>query len=117
MEDGTIKRGGIMSDEQAQKKESELAQVKDEETKEKTAEEKAAEEQAKRMWSVTLLIDPETWDFEMLMNANVKKQSQIDILLNAAQKQITLASQARVIGQFVVRLQNAKPKKGLFGKR
>lgn len=104
-----------MSDEQAQKVEAEKAQVKETEAREKTAEEKAAEETAKRMWSVTLLLDPETWDFEMLMNQNVKKKSQIDILLNAATKQMTLAAQAQVIGQFVFRLLNAKPKKkGLF---
>jgi len=105
-----------MSDEQAQKKESELAGGKDEDTKKKEAEAKAAEERQKRLWTLTLVLDPATWDFQMLMGDNVKKQGQVDIMLNAAQKQITLTSQARVIGEFVLRLLTAQQpkKKGIF---
>ncbi|KKM19222.1 hypothetical protein LCGC14_1657810 [marine sediment metagenome] len=105
-----------MSDEQAQKKESELAKAKETEAKEKTTEEKAAEERAKRLWSLTLVLDPTNWEFEMLMNENVKKQSQVDILLNAASKQVTLTAQARVVGEFILRLINAQQpkKKGFF---
>lgn len=105
-----------MSDEQAEKRESDLVKEKDSEAKLKEAAEKAAEERKKRIWSLTLLLDPATWEFEMLMSKTVTKQSQVDILLNAAQKQVTLTSQARVVGEFILRLLNAQqPKKrGLF---
>ncbi len=105
-----------MSDEQAQKKESDLSKVKDEEAKKKEAGEKAAEERQKRLWTLTLILDPETWDFQMLLGDKVKKQGQVDILLNAAQKQTSLTAQARVIGEFVLRLLSAQlpKKKGLF---
>lgn len=103
-----------MSDEQAKKKESELAKEKESEDTKKTEEEKVAEKKKTQIWSLTLAIDPETWEFEMFMNENVKKQSQVDMLLNCATKQIGLTSQARVIGEMVVRLMAAKSKKGFF---
>ena len=95
-----------MSDEQAALKEKEVEQVK-------TAEQQTAEEQQKRLWVVTLLLDPETGEFAMQPNQNVKKSWQLDSLLEQAQKQVETNTMVRVVASIMA--QANKPRKGLFG--
>ena len=96
-----------MSEEMAAKKEADEQAVK-------TAQEQAAQEAQKRLWMVMLILDPETGEFMIQPNANVKKQWQLDSLLAAANKQNDLTANAKVTGDLIVKVMEAKKGKGLF---
>lgn len=93
-----------MSDKVAEEKEQEDAEVK-----------KKAEEVQKRLWVLQLMYDPELSKTIVVPVQNVKKQGQLDIMLNQAVKQQEMTSLSRVIIELLknVGALNA-PKKGLF---
>jgi uncharacterized FlaG/YvyC family protein len=104
-----------MSDEMAEKKETELKQEATEVKQVETDQQKAQADQQKRLWLATLILDPETGEFAIQPNANVRKSWQLDALLTAAQKQIELTAYSRTVGELVVKIIEAKKSKGIFG--
>jgi len=97
-----------MSDEMATKVEQEKT------GQQAQTDDQAAQKQA-RLWMVMLVLDPETGEFFLQPNANVKKTWQLDALLGSATKQNNLTATARVTGELVGKMMEGKKGKKLFG--
>jgi hypothetical protein len=97
-----------MSDEMA-------AKVEEEQQKDKTEEQKAQEAKQARLWMVMMILDPETGEFFMQPNANVKKQWQLDALIATATKQTEVTAHSRVLADLFGKMIEAKQGKKLFG--
>ncbi len=96
-----------MSDQMADKKEAEVEQ-------QKTAEQQAQEEQQERLWGLTILVDPATWEVVLSPNKNVTKQGQLDAMLELARKQIEVNTLAKVVASITSQVVAGNKPKGLF---
>jgi len=98
-----------MSDEFAER-------VEKERVEDKTKEQLEAEERQKRLWALTLVLDPVTNDFSMFPNANIKKNGQLEHMVHMASQNLLINNIVRSIVTELDTREQAKKGKGIFRK-
>lgn len=90
-----------MSDEMAEQRASEERGMTDEETK-------RAEEIEKRVWQVTLILDPETGYFGIQVNENTTKKYQLETMVAMAVKQLATTEIVKSVTAMMMKLLKAE---------